>query len=644
MAGTNMFTRWRLGTPVRLSLLFVLVAGTLLGTLAWLWRSLLADERQMERTQQTDRLTSAGLLLTREIERTLASWEALAVLALQDEHALPPAGTALIVFDTEGVVRTAGVRPPFVPAVPPEPKPIAARLAAAAAAEFRLGDFASAATLYREAAATSHPATRAAALVGLARALRQQRQTQRALAVYDELAGLDDVRVGGFPATIVAHRERIALFRAAGDEHASREETERLTRALLNGTRPIDRATFDMFLESESIAAPEGPAVMLAEAAYELWARWHQQIEGRGTMLIGNQAVVTAWRTGNGVSAAVVGPSGALMSQVAPLVRELGVHVTMETASGEPVWGAPAPVDRYADRLLRESGLPWTLRLGIAADRESPGWASRRNLFSAGFLLMAVVIAAASYTVYRSVDRELAVARLQAEFVGAVSHEFRSPLTAMCHLTEVLEEGAASTAQVSQYYQALGRETRRLQGLVEHLLDFGRMQSGRREYRLEPLDTVTLAREVVEECRSHATSSSHLLECSASSDTLTVRADRDALALALRNLVDNAMKYSPAGSRVVVSVKTQADRVGIGVEDHGDGIPPDEQRGIFCQFVRGSSALARHVKGTGIGLTMAQQIVTAHGGRLDLRSEVGRGSTFTIWLPCDSTGPRTRVT
>jgi two-component system sensor histidine kinase SenX3 len=112
-----------------------------------------------------------------------------------------------------------------------------------------------------------------------------------------------------------------------------------------------------------------------------------------------------------------------------------------------------------------------------------------------------------------------------------------------------------------------------------------------------------------------------------------VRADRDALALAVRNLVDNAIKYSPASFDVNISVEARAGRAGIAVSDSGAGISPEEQREVLGKFVRGSAAKTLNVKGTGIGLAMVDQVAKAHGGRLDVESELGRGSRFTLWIP-----------
>jgi signal transduction histidine kinase len=170
--------------------------------------------------------------------------------------------------------------------------------------------------------------------------------------------------------------------------------------------------------------------------------------------------------------------------------------------------------------------------------------------------------------------------------------------------------------------------------MVESLLDFGRMEAGRRSYLMEGANATELARQVVDEFREHSSAGSHRLEWQTTASLpLPIRADRDALALALRNLLDNAVKYSPEASTVSVSVESRGGLAGISVRDQGAGIPKDEQREIFRKFARGSAAREMNVKGTGIGLTMAHEIVKAHGGRLELASEPGRGSRFTILLP-----------
>jgi signal transduction histidine kinase len=367
-----------------------------------------------------------------------------------------------------------------------------------------------------------------------------------------------------------------------------------------------------------------------------------QQVSGRATAMGDGRPFAAVWRRTSAGTTAIVGGMTALMGSTGVVMESLDVRLTLQDPSGRPIWGAlPGGGDRLV-RTFRETGLPWTLQIAAsdpAGALETS--ARRRNLLAAGFGLMVLMIAVAGYFTYRGVSRELSVARLQSDFVAAVSHEFRTPLTAIRHFTDMLEEGGAEADRLPRYYTALGREARRLHTMVESLLDFERMESGRRTYQLEDTSLTDLARQVVDEFRDHALPAPGRVELQTPPGQPgeeprgqpRIRADREAIALALRNLLDNAVKYSADSSTVSVSVQSQGDLTGISVEDHGAGITKQEQREVFRKFVRGTAARALNVRGTGIGLAMVDQIVKAHGGHLELTSEPGRGSRFTMWLP-----------
>jgi signal transduction histidine kinase len=261
--------------------------------------------------------------------------------------------------------------------------------------------------------------------------------------------------------------------------------------------------------------------------------------------------------------------------------------------------------------------------------------AGRRTLLLSVLGTTALLTMIGGYLTARATARELAVARLQSDFVAAVSHEFRTPLTSLRHLTELLEQGAVdSEERRQQYFAVLSSETERLHRMVEGLLEFGRVAAGRREYEFESLDPVELISNVVADFRNEVEPVGRRIALNAQSDaSRRVRVDREALSRAIRNLLENAVKYSPAQSTVHVDLSGDSGRVAIAVRDEGAGISRDEQTSIFEQFVRGSAARTLNVKGTGIGLSMVRHIVRAHGGDIRLTSEVGRGSTFVVLLP-----------
>src|SRR5581483_4717654 len=242
--------------------------------------------------------------------------------------------------------------------------------------------------------------------------------------------------------------------------------------------------------------------------------------------------------------------------------------------------------------------------------------------------VMVLFLMAGSFFIARAIRRDMETSRMQSDFVSAVSHEFRSPLTSIRQLSEMLSaDRVPSEQRRHQYYDALVKESTRLQRLVEALLNFGRMEAGARQYRFEELDPAVLAERVAAEFAGR----SIVLE--GERDRWYIDADPEALAVALRNLVDNALKYSPDCPTVRVEWGRQRGRIAIRVHDQGLGIPPAERRVIFRKFVRGSAAAQANVKGSGVGLAMVRHIVAAHGGEITVESEVGKGSTFTILLP-----------
>ena len=632
-----MWNRKHYGASIKLPALFVIIAGIPLAAFGWLGWRLLEQDRALENQRLRERLENAAGLLARELDRGLAAWEDLLPAVAQGTPVALPADAVALVFDAGGIRQDRGVRLPYYPLVPSLPGTPGSVFAAAEAQEFRDGDLVAAAEAYRRLASAKDRRVRAAALMRLVRCLRKQQRTQDALAVYGELAAMRDAAVAGSPAELVARRERIALFKMTGDQDAGAREAAALASALWDGRYRLDRATFDFYRESAPLDPPESPELEFAKAIEEFWLVWQQQPAGRASAGAERQALAAVWRRTPSGTAAIVGRVDTLMAASGAIARELQVRVALEDPSGRVAWGAvPAGGLRVA-KTFRETGLPWTIRVAsVEAAGAAQASLSRRNLLTASFTLMVLVIAAASYFVFRAVNRELSVARLQSDFVAAVSHEFRTPLTAMSHITEMLEEGGAAADRLPQYYHALGKETRRLHAMVESLLDFGRMEAGRRPYQMKDTSATELAIQVVAEFRERVSGGAQRIELQApgnGSNAFAIRADREAIALALRNLLDNAVKYSPESSTVRVSVECSGALTSISVADQGAGIPQREQRDIFRKFVRGTAARALNVKGTGIGLAIADHIVKAHGGRLEVESDPGHGSRFTIVLP-----------
>jgi signal transduction histidine kinase len=238
----------------------------------------------------------------------------------------------------------------------------------------------------------------------------------------------------------------------------------------------------------------------------------------------------------------------------------------------------------------------------------------------------------------RLITLSLEQAQLQSDFVSAVSHEFRSPLTTLRTITELLVQNRIpDEARRQESYLFLDHETARLHRLVEDLLDFGRMESGQKQYRMEVLDVFTLVGAELADFNDLAAAKGFRVEAKLGSNENPGEAralvDAEAFRRAIRNLLDNAVKYSPVCRTVWVNGAVHGHQVLISVRDQGMGISADEEQAVFQKFVRGQAAKIAGIKGTGIGLAMVRQIWEAMGGEIRLESEAGVGSTFTLVLP-----------
>jgi two-component system phosphate regulon sensor histidine kinase PhoR len=372
-----------------------------------------------------------------------------------------------------------------------------------------------------------------------------------------------------------------------------------------------------------------------------IWRAWQARGlpagSSRKAIDIEGHELLTLWHDhGDRLAVAAASPADLMAQPRFGTVDDLAV--TLADAQGRALVSGTALRDAVAvvDRLPAESGLPWTVRVGA---RSTPielaqTGATRRSLITAALLMFGLLIPATAYLVFSAVRRELALAAQQSEFVASVSHEFRSPLTSLTHLTSLLRSDFQPTDERRrQYYDTLARETDRLRRFVETLLDFGRIQSGRASYRLAAVDAAALVRGVVEDFGRHAAAGARPVSFTGPPVSLPVDADADALGRAIWNLLENAAKYSPDTAPIDVEVASEGHRVAIRVSDRGPGIRADERPNIFDPFYRGAQATQSAVKGTGVGLAIVRHIVTEHGGDVRVDNRVGGGSTFAIVLP-----------
>jgi signal transduction histidine kinase len=251
-----------------------------------------------------------------------------------------------------------------------------------------------------------------------------------------------------------------------------------------------------------------------------------------------------------------------------------------------------------------------------------------------GRLVASAVQNIRAYEAERSTVEELRrLSALRADFVSLVSHELRAPMASVVGSAQTLQQRwrELSPDQRESFLALIGSETERLATLVGDVLDTSRIEAGTFSYRFEDVDVAGLVRESV----ANVALAQDEVEVDAEvrEELPHIRGDRDRLRQVLTNLIDNAVKYSPAGERVRVSAYRENSVVRVDVADRGPGVPTEQQRLIFEKFGRASTPGSPGKPGTGLGLFIARSIAEAHGGSLEVHSAPAQGATFTLTLP-----------
>ena len=268
------------------------------------------------------------------------------------------------------------------------------------------------------------------------------------------------------------------------------------------------------------------------------------------------------------------------------------------------------------------------------------GSAARDYLFGGlilGLVVTTVIGAAATLAV---LYREAKVARLQSDFVNKVSHDLRTPLTSIRMFVETMQMGRLpEPARQQEALAIIAEETRRLSALINRLLDWARMESGKRKYRREAVPVSDLLDEAVAALEPVLLQAPAEVVRSEEPGLPRVLADREAVVDALVNLLHNAHKYTGDQKRIEISALRRGPVVEIRVADNGPGVPGPEQKRIFEKFYRAKDPLDRSIEGSGLGLSMVKHVVEAHGGRVSVSSVPGQGATFAITLPAAPEDP-----
>ena len=448
--------------------MFLAVTLLLTTTLVGLgWQLVRQDEALVEQRVEERRESAADLATASLQNALLQAEEQLGVVSAAAVGELPQraddiakrlgADSVLVVCRPDGVDAFPPGRLPFVPARPAAQPVARSVFAQAESLEFVHQNPAAAVALLNVTARSGDPAIRAGALMRLARIHRRGGRIREALADYERMAALGPVAVEGLPADLVARHASLAALDALGERERLGRETSALYRDVQAGRWPLLRAEYGFYVEEARRRLPSPAAASGTEAAVArawavewLWGAWRavprgqDATEGRRVLWFAGRPVLTVWRASAGMLAGIaMGPddvSAQWLSALQPALSEQGVGIVLTDADGRAVIGRlTGEPRRQSVRPASATSLPWNLHvLTLDVGARHAYFDARRRVLFGVLLSIAALILAGSYFVWRVVAREMAVARLQADFVSAVSHELRTPLTALQQFSELL--------------------------------------------------------------------------------------------------------------------------------------------------------------------------------------------------------------
>src|SRR5438309_4104252 len=317
-----------------------------------------------------------------------------------------------------------------------------------------------------------------------------------------------------------------------------------------------------------------------------------------------------------------------------PAHLEMGHEIKPIAASSG--WGEGEPeVMRKFDDVF--GGLALGIKYqGTSVQQLGESWMHRSFLILG---ILSLLITGGLVLTKHVVSKEMALARLKSDFVSNVSHELRTPLALIRLYAETLELGRITTREKKQeYYRIIRKESERLTALINNILDFSRIEAGRKEYEFRETDIADLVRNTLDSYRYQIEQQGFAFEESIDSDLPPVRVDREAIARAVVNLVNNALKYSDGEKFLGVKLYRDNGAVKLEVVDHGIGITRREQSKIFEKFYRTGDPLVHNTKGSGLGLSLVRHITEAHGGDIAVESTPGKGSRFILSMPLAACG------
>jgi len=574
---------------------------------------------------------------------------------------------------------------------PPADLSSSAEIQAAQRLEFQQKDFPGALAVYRQALRHANdPRREGMTLNAVARVQRKSSLLSEAVATYESIVRKYGAVIlpEGIPLGPAAGLELCSLYGELGDSTRSLKTSFELYRSLIHWEWPLEKAEFEFFVQRaknliEEFFSSPPPGLDLPALRSEFQGLRAEEAEQRTQT---ERAIVFQESAVPALEARISAGPGELDRSTVRMPLRIGRYsflVSMPRSGGQDtvppgrIWGIIFDSERLREDVLRPAlrrfvtssetvwvvqerdGVPlmstqpppsgsatvradfpsnfpdWTLQFHQAPPRLLKAFLlSRRGLYSFVFLLIAGILIFGLVLTIRSVSHELELARMKSDFVSTISHEFKSPLTSIRQLAEMLQSGRVPSEERRQkYYDVLLEQSERLALLTDNILSLARIEEGRAEFTFERTDISTLLTQLVSSIQDRVRHEGVDIGLNIGSPIPLLMVDRTALSQAVANLIDNAIKYSGDSRKISVSASVEEQVLAIAVQDFGVGIKKEDIPRLFERFYRGGDELTRAVKGSGLGLTLVKEIVEAHRGKVYVESEPGKGSVFSIRLP-----------
>ncbi|MHC4995906.1 MAG: ATP-binding protein [Planctomycetota bacterium] len=640
----------------RLFLLAVVLPCTVLTALTW---RLIGQQQELSEKRSAEErrrlVNGVGQMLLAQLEE----------IKLHEISARVNAGRPLNSLDyTSGHVFFVGLADEnrlTLPWEDPETEPrddptLLQTIRAAQEQEFVHKRYEQAGALYRECIAkTPAGAAQANARLLLARVLFKAGRRADGLEEYRRLAGVS-------PQTVDEHGVAYRLYAASQltEKEGYSDEVTRAITGVLESQRWLSpaesfmlRDMIDSLSASNSVADLDRP--LIEACRQDVSARIRVQEEALAVQRdFAKLNLLPNWNGAPAASAATWAPFGEeplLVSLTPPLSGDQRLAIVVR--GGSVLDALSASISRsnpdLTDFRLTDGSNPEGAPLGPgfpglnavyatgSGNTSAAGWDLARSFYLVTLLAVLCVVVFGAYFFWRDVTMELRMAEMRSQFIASVSHELKTPLAAIRILAEtLLLDRVKKDSDKAEYLDTIVNESHRLTRLLNNVLDFSKIEKGKRAYRMAPTRPEETARAAARAMRYPLSQQDFKLTVDIEDPLPEITADPDAIEQALLNLISNAMKYSGESRDIGLRVTKRNNHIEMEVSDHGIGIEPGERQRIFEKFYRVRGDEAERVPGTGLGLALVSHIVEAHGGHIEVQSEPGRGSAFSIHLPLEA--------